>query len=108
MVAQFVGSVNSHHPNLFWMELLKEYYVLSIVSFLFLIIYLLYQHSGDAINPYLAQYSDVCEDSPVSESWTIIKNNMAIKKRVKPLKTHFNDFLIELFVAVAPDIFNWY
>ena len=49
-------------------------------------LYLLYQQSGDAKKPYLAQYSAVTEDLPVRVSWTRIKNNIAIKNRLKPLK----------------------
>jgi hypothetical protein len=30
--------------------------------------HLYYQQSGDAINPYFAQYSPVCEDAPVIAS----------------------------------------
>ena len=51
--------------------------------FLYIItIDLFYQQSGDAKNPYLAQYSAVTEDSPVRVSWTRIKN------RLKPLKAN--------------------
>ena len=62
--------------------------------FLYSCYYLIDQHSGDAKNPYFEQYSDVCEDSPVNKSWTNTKNNIAIKKKVKPLKNHVNVFLI--------------
>ena len=53
-----------------------------------------YQQSGDAKKPYFVQYSVVVEDSPVRVSWTRIKNNMAIKKKLKPLNNHFKVFLI--------------
>ena len=45
-------------------------------------IYLLYQHSGDAKTPYLAQYSAVVsEDAPVNASNTTMKNNIRIKNK---------------------------
>ena len=40
----------------------------NVMIFIYYYYYLIDQHSGDAKNPYLAQYSDVCEDSPVSKS----------------------------------------
>jgi len=64
----------------------------TMLWFLYSFYYLIDQHSGDAKNPYFAQYSDVCEDSPVNKSLTNTKNNKAIKKKVKPLKNHFNFF----------------
>jgi hypothetical protein len=65
-----------------------------------------YQHSGDAKNLYFAQYSDVCEDSPVIVSWTTMKNNMPMKNRLKPLKANFNAFAIEFFLPIADYIVN--
>ena len=64
--------------------------------------YLLYQASGDAKTPYLAQYSAVVsEDAPVNVSNTTMKNNMPIRNRLNPLKANFNDFLIEFFVTTV-------
>jgi hypothetical protein len=56
-----------------------------------------YQQAGDAKMPYLAQYSTVCEELPVNVSSTIMKNNIAIKKMLNPLKAIFNMFLIVFF-----------
>jgi hypothetical protein len=41
------------------------------------------------------------EDIPVIVSCTVIINNIAIKKIVKPLNIHFNEFLIVGFIARA-------
>lgn len=47
--------------------------------------------------PYLTQYSTVWEELPVNVSWTTMKNNIAIKKRLNPLKAISNIFLIVFF-----------
>jgi hypothetical protein len=51
-----------------------------------------YQQLGDAKMPYLAQYSTVWEELPVNVSWTTMKNNIAIKKMLNPLKAILNIF----------------
>ena len=69
----------------------------------------IYQQSGDAKNPYFVQYSaDVSEGAPVITSWTNMKINILIKYILKPLNTHFNTFLIELFSATSDNIINLY
>ena len=90
------------------MELLIENITCLVpLMFLFIItIYLFYQQAGDAKNPYLAQYSAVVEDSPVITSWKSMKINILIKNIPKPLNTHFNTFLIELFLANVGNIIN--
>jgi hypothetical protein len=66
-----------------------------------------YQQPGDAKKPYLAQYSAVVsDDAPVDASNTILKNNIPIKNRLKPLKTNFNVFLTEFFLLIGKYIFN--
>jgi hypothetical protein len=66
-----------------------------------------YQQPGDAKKPYLAQYSAVVSDeAPVDASNTILKNNIPIKNRLKPLKTNFNAFLTEFFLLIGKYIFN--
>lgn len=68
----------------------------------------IYQQLGDAKNPYFAQYSaDVWENAPVITSWTNMKINILIKNILKPLNTHFNTFLIELFVVIVDNIINF-
>ena len=67
------------------------------------IIIFYYQQPGDAKSPYLAQYSAVIEDSPVIKLCTVIKNNTAIKKILKPVKTNFNIFFIKIILLVALD-----
>lgn len=88
-----------HHLSLNYMDITGHLKYQSI--------YLFYQQSGDAKKPYLAQYSVVVEDSPVSISWTTMKTNIAIKNRLKPLKANFNAFLIGLIPATADNIINW-
>jgi hypothetical protein len=72
------------------------------------------QQSGDAKKPYLVQYSVVCEDKPVTESWTNMNTNKAIKIILNPLNIHFNAFLTEVFLArvdniiINQDIFLFY
>ena len=51
-----------------------------------------YQQLGDAKMPYLALYSTVWEELPVNVSWTTMKNNIAIKKMLNPLKAILNIF----------------
>jgi hypothetical protein len=69
----------------------------------------IYQQWGDAKNPYFAQYSaDVWENAPVITSWTNMKINILIKNILKPLNTHFNTFLIELFVVIVDNILPLY
>ncbi|MCJ7637946.1 MAG: hypothetical protein MUO21_10695 [Nitrososphaeraceae archaeon] len=52
----------------------REYYVFSTFNvFVFNYYPFIYQHAGDAKNPYLAQYSAVVEDSPVITSWISMK-----------------------------------
>jgi hypothetical protein len=64
-----------------------------------------YQQPGDAKNPYFAQYSAVVsEDAPVKASYTTIKNNIAIKNILKLLNIHFNEFVMEVFLARADNI----
>lgn len=57
-----------------------------------------YQHAGEASIPYLAQYSVVCEDVPVTVSWANMTTNIAIKDILNPLNTNFNTFLMEGFL----------
>ena len=79
-----------------------DMYILNALSF-----NNIYQQSGDAKNPYFAQYSaDVWEDAPVITSWTTIKNNIQIKNILKALNTHFNTFLTEFFLPTADSIDN--
>jgi hypothetical protein len=49
---------------------LYEYFILKMIALLSYVKdeYIYYQQSGDAKKPYLAQYSAVCEDTPVRES----------------------------------------
>ena len=63
----------------------------------------IYQQEGDAKNPYFVQYSAVSEDLSAIISWTNMKINILIKNILKPLNTHFNTFLIELFSAITID-----
>ncbi|HZB64942.1 MAG TPA: hypothetical protein VE307_06500 [Nitrososphaeraceae archaeon] len=64
-----------------------------------------YQQSGDAKKLYFLQYSAVVSEvAPVKASYTTIKDNMPIKKRLKPLKANFNAFLIEFFVTIEDNI----
>ena len=65
-----------------------------------------YQQPGDAKKPYFAQYSAVMEDSTVIKSCIVIKNNSAIKKILKPVKTNFNIFLIKIILLVALNIYG--
>ena len=46
------------------------------------------------------------EDSPVIKSFTVIKNNSAIKKILKPVKTNFIIFLIKIILLVALNIYG--
>ena len=46
------------------------------------------------------------EDSPVIKSCTVIKNNSAIKKILKPVKTNFNIFLIKILLRVVLNIYG--
>jgi hypothetical protein len=70
--------------------------------------FIYYQQSGDAKNPYFVQYSaDVSEGPPVITSWTNRKINILIKNILKPLNTHFNTFLIELFSAKSDNIITY-
>ena len=46
------------------------------------------------------------EDSPVIKSCTVIKNNNAIKKILKPVKTNFNIFLIKILLRVVLNIYG--
>ena len=57
-----------------------------------------YQQDGEASMPYLAQYSAVCEDVPVTESWANMITSIAIKDTLNPLNIHFNTCLIEGFL----------
>ena len=83
----------------------REYYVFSTFNvFVYNYYPFIYQHAGDAKNPYLAQYSAVVEDSPVITSWISMKINILIKNIPKPLNTNFNTFLIEFFLASLDNI----
>ena len=83
----------------------REYYVFSNFNVFVYNYYLfIYQHAGDAKNPYLAQYSAVVEDSPVITSWISMKIKILIKNIPKPLNTNFNTFLIEFFLASMDNI----
>jgi hypothetical protein len=67
----------------------------------------IYQQSGDAKKPYLAQYSAVVsEDAPVNASYTTIINNVPIKNRLNPVRANFNAFLIGLILAIVDNIIN--
>jgi len=88
--------------------------MLCIMPFILWYVYILsglffnniYQQSGDAKKPYLAQYSaDVWEDAPVIISWTNMKINIIIKNILKPLNTNFN-ILITLVVVIVDNIIN--
>ena len=46
------------------------------------------------------------EDSSVIKSFTVIKNNSAIKKILKPVKTNFIIFLIKIILLVALNIYG--
>jgi len=63
-----------------------------------------YQQAGEARIPYLAQYSAVCEDAPVKESWANMKTTIAIKDTLTPLNIHFNAFLIEVFLDITDNV----
>ena len=98
--------VNPHQLNLFLNGTFnREYYVFSTFNvFVYHYYPFIYQHAGDAKNPYLAQYSAVVEDSPVITSWISMKINILIKNIPKPLNTNFNTFLIEFFLASVDNI----
>jgi hypothetical protein len=66
-----------------------------------------YQQSGDAKKPYLAQYSAVCEDTPVRESWINMKIRRTINNILNPLNIHFSVFLTEVFLERVDNIINW-
>jgi hypothetical protein len=48
--------------------------------------------------PYLAQYSAVCEDVPVTESCANMITSITIKDILNPQNLHFNTCLIEGFL----------
>jgi hypothetical protein len=60
-----------------------------------------YQQPGGAKNPYFKQYSAGMKGLPVIKLCTVIKNNTAIKKILKPVKTNFNIFFIKIILLVA-------
>jgi hypothetical protein len=98
---------SSSSQSFFYGTFNREYYVFSTFNvFVYNYYPFIYQHAGDAKNPYLAQYSAVVEDSPVITSWISMKINILIKNIPIPLNIHFNTFLIEFFLANVANIIN--